>query len=102
MQNSIEKHFPGEYITFDDSTFDGFLTAMTWISVFRRNADDARLNPDDEAKVRSLLEYHPRAEEKKGSGIDYIKVKITLALNSGFRSGRKSFGISKLDDFFRR
>lgn len=40
----------------------------------RRNEDDARLSPEDEAKVRSVLEYHPKAEEKMGSGIDYIKV----------------------------
>ncbi|KAG0597885.1 hypothetical protein M758_12G027900 [Ceratodon purpureus] len=38
-------------------------------------ADDAHLNPEDEAKVRDLLEYHPNAEKKRGSGIDFIKIK---------------------------
>lgn len=40
----------------------------------RTYADEDHLNPDDEAKVRDLLEYHPKAEEKIGSGIDFIKV----------------------------
>lgn len=42
--------------------------------MYRTYADDAHLNPEDEAKVRDLLEYHPNAQEKTGSGIDFIKV----------------------------
>lgn len=44
----------------------------------RRNADDARLKPEDEEKVRSVLVHHPAATEKMGSGIDHIKVMESL------------------------
>lgn len=33
-----------------------------------------RLSLEDEVKVRSIFQYHPKAEEKTGPGIDYIKV----------------------------
>ena len=33
-----------------------------------------RLSPEDEVKVRSVFQYHPKAEEKAGPGIDYVKV----------------------------
>ncbi|KAG0597883.1 hypothetical protein M758_12G027800 [Ceratodon purpureus] len=33
-----------------------------------------RLSPEDEVKVRSVFQYHPKAEEKAGPGIDYVKI----------------------------
>ena len=33
-----------------------------------------KLGEEDEAKVRALLEYHPKYAEKMGCGIEHIKV----------------------------